>query len=349
MLGGSSWDPVVLEFRLLGPVEVWRDGRQLPLGGERQRGLLALLLLHANELVSTDQLVEQLFGVDAGADGLRSLRVAVSRLRRVLSNGDQSGVLLTRPGGYSVQIESRQIDVAVFEELLAAGQRAAAVGDPSATAAKLREALALWRGPALADLSALEFAAPEIRRLEELRVTALAERIEADLARGLAGELVAELEAMVAANPLQERVRGQLMLALYRAGRQADALAVYRQTSELLRDQLGIDPSRSLQQLELAMLQQDPALELAISPQTPQRDRVAVCPFKGLAPYERSDAEYFCGRERLVSELVAHLATAPFVGIVGPSGVGKSSALRAGLLSALAAGARCPGARAGVR
>jgi DNA-binding SARP family transcriptional activator/WD40 repeat protein len=338
MAGAAPTVQSGLEFRLLGPLEVWRGAQQLRLGGERQRGLLALLLLHVNELVTSDQLVDQLFGTDAGDDGVRSLRVAISRLRRLLANGEDSGVLVTRPGGYLARVDPDQLDVARFERLLQEGQRTAAAGDPLATAVTLREALGLWRGPALGDLSLLEFVQPEIRRLEELRLAALLERIDADLALGRDAELIAELEALVAANPLQERARGQLMLALYRAGRQADALAAYRQTSELLRDELGLEPSRALQQLERAMLQQDESLELAGRSRLAASDRLAVCPFKGLASFERSDAEYFCGRERVVSDLVTRLAAGTLVGIVGPSGVGKSSALRAGVLPALAAG-----------
>ncbi len=263
MVGAASTVQPWLEFRLLGPLEVWRGGQQLRLGGERQRGLLALLLLHVNELVTSDQLVDQLFGAEAGDDGVRSLRVAISRLRRLLANGEDSGVLVTRPGGYLVRVDPDQLDVARFERLLREGQRTAAAGDPLATAVKLREALGLWRGPALGDLSLLEFVQPEIRRLEELRLAAWLERIDADLALGRGAELIAELEALVAAKPLQERAQGQLMLALYRAGRQADALAVYRQTSELLRGELGLEPSRALQRLERSMLQQDESLEIA--------------------------------------------------------------------------------------
>ena len=194
---------------------------------------------------------------------------------------------------------------------------------------------------ARADLALLEFAQPEIRRLEELRLLAVMERIDADLVLGADAELIPELEGLVASNPLQERVRAQLMLALYRAGRQAEALEVYRQVSELLREELGLDPGRGLQELERRVLRQDPALEAAGSVTTPASatEERAVCPYKGLASFDRSDAEYFCGRERMVSDLVARLAESTLVGIVGPSGIGKSSLLRAGLLSALSEGA----------
>jgi hypothetical protein len=206
----------------------------------------------------------------------------------------------------------------------------------------LLEALALWRGPALVDFALDSFAQTEIARLEEVRLSALADRIEADLALGRHEELVSELEALVAENPLRERLRGQLMLALYRASRQADALEVYRQTRELLRVELGLEPSKALQLLERSILQQDTALELDARPfvvaLADDDGRVVVCPFKGLAFFDVGDAEYFYGREQIVDDLVSRLAVGPFIGLVGSSGGGKSSILRAGLVSALARG-----------
>ena len=334
-------EPGLLQFRMLGPLEAWRGETSLRLGGERQRALLALLLVHANELVRTEQLVDQLLGGEVSDSALNTTRVAVSRLRRLLEDGDAGGVLVTRAGGYVLNAGPEQLDVARFERLLSEGRGLLARGDAGAAAARLREALGLWRGPPLADLAVLEFAQPEIRRLEELRLLALMERIDADLVLGADAELIGELEGLVASNPLQERLRTQLMLALYRAGRQADALDAYRQVSELLREELGLEPSRGLQELEHRMLHQDPTLELAsqsvTTPAGTMEER-AVCPYKGLASFDRSDAEYFCGRERIVSDLVARLAESTLVGIVGPSGIGKSSLLRAGLLSALGAG-----------
>ena len=220
-----------LEFRILGPLELWRDGEAVRLGGGRQRALLALLLMRANELVSMDQLVEELFDGERSDAAVNAARVAVSRLRRVFENDaeDAAAVLTTRPGGYVLRVNPEQLDAASFERLLAEGRQLLAAGDPTSASARLREALALWRGPPFADLAILEFVQPEARRLEELRLVAVMERIDAELALGGRGELIGELEALVAANPLQERLRGQLMLALYRAGRQADALAVYRQ------------------------------------------------------------------------------------------------------------------------
>jgi WD40 repeat protein/DNA-binding SARP family transcriptional activator/energy-coupling factor transporter ATP-binding protein EcfA2 len=322
-----------LQFRLLGALEVLRDGEALPLGGERQRGLLAILLLRSNELVTTEHLAEQLFGSEASAASIRAVRVAVSRLRRLLDDG----TLETGPGGYLARVDPGQLDVFEFESLVAEGRTALDGGDPAAAAASFAAALALFRGPPLGDLALVEFVQPEVRRLEELRLSALMSRIDADLALGRDGELVPELEVLALANPFQERLRGQLMLALYRSGRQTEALEVYRQTRELLVDDLGLEPSRALQELERAMLQHDPALDQMRPRATPTE--ATTCPFKGLAAFEAADAFYFCGREHLLDEIVTRLASGTFFGIVGPSGVGKSSLLRAGILPALAAGA----------
>lgn len=322
-----------LRFRLLGPLEVLRDGEPVTLGGERQRGLLALLLLHANELVTTEHLAEELFGADASEASVRAVRVAVSRLRRLLDDE----TLETGPGGYLVRADPAQLDVAEFEALVAEGREALDGGDPAAAAASFRSALALFRGPPLADLAPLGFVQPEIRRLEELRLSALMDRVDADLALGSGSEVVPELERLVQAHPFQERLRGQLMLALYRSGRQTEALEVYRRTRELLADELGLEPSRALQELERAILQHDAALDQVRTSMAAAE--TVTCPFKGLAAFEAADAFYFCGRERLLDEIVTRLASGTFLGIVGPSGAGKSSLLRAGILPALAAGA----------
>src|SRR6266516_4435160 len=268
-MSGEPHNPPMagLEFHVLGPLEVLRDGRPIRLGGERQRALLAILLVHANEVVSSDRLISQLFGADASETAANTLQVAVSRLRRTL---EEEELLVTRPRGYLLRARPEQLDIALFERMLEDGRRALTADDPVRASVCLREALALWRGPPLADLSLLDFAQPEIRRLEELRLTAVEDRIDADLALGRDAELVPELEGLVAQNPLQERLRGQLMLALYRAGRQAHALEVYRQTMLLLSDELGLEPSRSLQRLERSILQQDDSLEPGVraSPRT---------------------------------------------------------------------------------
>jgi predicted ATPase/DNA-binding SARP family transcriptional activator len=248
---------------VLGPLEVCRDGQPLALGGERQRALLALLLIHANELVATEQLIDLLFGDQPSTGAVKALQVAISRLRRALGGADLGAVVQTRPGGYLLNAGRDQLDGAVFERRLDEGRALVIAGDPAGGAARLRDALALWRGPPLADLALVDCLQVEIRRWLELRQVAVMERIDADLALGAGSELIAELETLIAAERLQERLRGQLMLALYRAGRQADALALYRETSELLRDELGLEPSRALQELERSILQQHAALEPA--------------------------------------------------------------------------------------
>jgi DNA-binding SARP family transcriptional activator/WD40 repeat protein len=325
-----------LRFGILGPLVASRDGETLAIGGARQRALLAILLVHANEMVSTERLIEQLAGGARSAGSANAVHVAVSRLRRTLCD-DGAEILRTSRGGYLLELEPEQIDATTFERLLAEGKGMLAGGDHAAASARLREGLALWRGPPLADLGDVEDVQPEVRRLEELRLLAEMERIDAELALGRAAEVVVELERLIGQAPLQERLRGQLMLALYRSGRQADALAAYREACVLLREELGLMPGTELRELERMILHHDAGLGIDRAPPSPAAP--VVCPFKGLAAFEGSDAEFFCGRERVVSELIARLAEWPLVGILGPSGIGKSSLLRAGVLPALRAGA----------
>ena len=293
-----------------------------------------MLLVHANELVRTERLIDQLFRGSRPESAGNAVRVAVSRLRQVLDD-DHATMLLTRQGGYALSIEPEQLDAAVFERLLDEGRALLASGDAAAAHARLNEALGLWRGQPLADVTSVDDVQGEIRRLEELRLLAEMERIDAELALGRAVEAVVELERLTASEPLQERLRAQLMLALYRSGRQADALTAYREACTLLRDELGLSPSPALRELEGMILRHDPGLGL---PHEPDPAQPVVCPFKGLAAFDSSDTEFFCGRDRAVSELIARLAEWPLVGIIGPSGIGKSSLLRAGVLPALRAG-----------
>ena len=331
-----------LDFAVLGPVEVRRDGRPLALAGVRQRALVAFLVLHAGEVVSTDRLISALFGEDASDGAANALQQSISRLRRTLGEAgapDQT-VLVTRSPGYVLQVAPDRVDLQRFELLSHEAHRTLENGDTAGGADYLREALALWRGPPLADLTEFEFAQGEIRRLEELRLGAIMDRIDADLALGKASDVVAELEGLIVSNRYQERLRGQLMLALYRSGRQADALQAFRQARELLRDELGLEPSRAIQELERAILVHDEALDISSRHADTRADGdVAVCPFKGLASFDIGDSRFFCGREQIVDDLIARLAENALVGVVGPSGIGKSSVLRAGLLRALALGA----------
>src|SRR6266511_728396 len=258
-----------MDFRILGPLEVEHEGGELPLGGGQQRALLALLLLHANEVVAVDEIVDALWPESPPPSATKSVHALVSRLRGLLEgepvarNGAEvdNGVLLTRPHGYSLRVAPGELDLHRFDALLNEGRAALAAGQADVAARTLREALALWRGTPLAELAYASFARGEVARLQELRLSTLEERIEADLAAGRPAELVPELESLVARHPLRERLRGQLMRALYGCGRQAEALQVYQDTRRLLVGELGIEPSQPLQRLEQAILRQEPSLE----------------------------------------------------------------------------------------
>jgi DNA-binding SARP family transcriptional activator len=242
-----------VEFRILGPLEVVDEGRPLPLGGSRQRTLLALLLTHANEMVSTDRLIDELWGARPPKAALNALQFHVSQLRKAIA---PSEAIVTQEPGYLIRLEPDELDLLRFERLVAEAQQAR----PELAARLLRDALGVWRGPPLADLAHTWVGDAEILRLEELRLRALELRIEADLALGRHADVVGELEVLVRDHPLRERLRAALMRALYASGRQAEALNVYRETRQTLVDQLGIEPSPALQELERAILRQDPAL-----------------------------------------------------------------------------------------
>jgi DNA-binding SARP family transcriptional activator len=243
-----------MDFRLLGPLEVVERDRPLALGGVKQRSVLAILLLEANGLVSTDRLIDQLWGATPPATCGKSIQVYVSRLRKEIGDGR----LATHAPGYVLRLDPSELDLARFEQLAAEARRA----DPETAARKLRDALALWRGPPLADLAYEPFAQPEIARLDELRLAVLEQRIDADLALGRHAELVGELEALIARHPLREGLRGQLMLALYRSARQAEALDAYRHARRELDEELGLEPSERLKLLEQAILRHDRSLDL---------------------------------------------------------------------------------------
>ena len=240
------------EFRILGPLEVLLDGRPVELGGLRQRAVLAALLVHHGQVVSTERLVDLVWGESAPKTATTSLQNAVAQLRRVLG----TDVLATRAPGYVLAVEPDAVDALRFEAMLVqarplpAGERAEL----------LRSALALWRGPALADLTGEEFTQGEIRRLEELRFDALEERIDADIERGLHRDVIGELEMLAATAPLRERVCALRMLALYRSGRQAEALQAFRETRAVFVEQLGIEPGAELQELHAQILRQEAGL-----------------------------------------------------------------------------------------
>ena len=259
-----------MEFRILGPLEVAHADRVVLLGARKQRALLAVLLLHANEVVTPEQLIEEVWGDAAPATAAKSVQVYVSQIRKGLRNGHPDGdgdVLLTRAGGYVLNVAPHGLDAWRFERALEDGRRDLHGGEPERAAGRLREALELWRGPPLADFRYDAFAQAEIARLEELRLCAVEERLDADLALGRHAQLVGDLEMLVAEHPLRERLRGQLMLALYRCDRQAEALEVYRAGRVRLAEDLGLEPSPTLRRLEQSILAQSPDLALADRPQ----------------------------------------------------------------------------------
>jgi YVTN family beta-propeller protein len=258
----------MIEYRILGPVEVSADGRVIEIGGPRLRRLLAILLLHANEPVSRGILVHDLWGDQPPVGAQGSLEVYISRLRKALG----SPVLLTRPGAYCLQVGDGQLDSQRFERLVGQGRAELAADAPGLAAASLRAALRLCRGPALGDLSGESFAQVEAGRLEELRLGATEDRVEADLALGRHGDVVGELEALVAVHPLRERLHGQLMLALYQGGRQAESLSAYRAARQMMVRELGLEPGPALQRLHGAILRQDPALNLPGTAAAPALD-----------------------------------------------------------------------------
>jgi predicted ATPase/DNA-binding SARP family transcriptional activator len=253
-----------LEFRMLGPLEVRAAGEPLRLGGARQRAALAVLLVSANESVSADRLIDALWGERPPGTARTALQGYITQLRRILEPDRKKRaageVLVTTTAGYVMHIADGALDRDRFERLVRDGRDALAADRPSPAAEACRSALELWRGPALADFAYEPWAQAEAERLEELRLACLEERIEADLRLGQDAELVPELEALVADHPLRERLRAHLMLALYRAGRQAEALTLYQETRQLLVEQLGIDPSAELRDLEKAILRQDEQL-----------------------------------------------------------------------------------------
>src|SRR5262245_5394358 len=280
-----------MEFRILGPLDVHTNDGALELRGRKQRALLALLLLEANRPVSRDRLVDALWEDEPTATAAKALQVYVSQLRKQLGHDR----LLTKPAGYVLQVAPDELDLARFRDLRAEG--------------RLHDALALWRGPPLAEFAQSRFAQAEIARLEELRLSCLESRIEADLADGRHADVVGELEALVQQHPLRERLRLLHVLALYRCSRQADALDAYQAARRALVDELGIEPGKELRELQQAILRQDPALVPATSGE----------PSRGL----------FVGREAELATLGGALDGAlaghgGLVLLVGEPGIGKS-------------------------
>jgi DNA-binding SARP family transcriptional activator len=254
-----------MEFRILGPLEVLDDtGRPVPIAAGHMRKVLAVLLLHPNETVSCDSLIDALWGEAPPRTAPKALQGYVSQLRKALTpaqDGRPSDeTLVTRPPGYALCVDRNQLDAFRFAQILAEARQASGGGDAEGAAKTLRRALALWRGPALAEFAFDEFAQAEILRLEALHLDVLEERIAADMVLGRHTEVVGELRALVGEQPLRETLRGRLMLALYRSGRQADALHEYRQARRHLVEELGIEPGEELRRLERDILAHDAAL-----------------------------------------------------------------------------------------
>jgi YVTN family beta-propeller protein len=250
-----------VQFFLLGPFEVREGERQIPVTSRRHKVLLALLLLNSREVVARDRLIEELWQGSPPATAENALHGLVAQLRKLLEAHDRDRpILVTRTPGYALEVDRQAVDAHRFETLVDRGHAALVEGRNRVAAEVLREALALWRGRPFEDLGDAPFAQAEAARLEEIRLRALEDRIEADLQLGRAESLVTELQMLVGREPYRERLRGQLMLALYRSGRQADALASYRDARRLFVGELGIEPSPELQALERAILQQEPSL-----------------------------------------------------------------------------------------
>jgi class 3 adenylate cyclase len=265
-----------MDYRVLGPLEALDTTGPLPLGGAKQRALLALLILNANHVVSRERMIDELWGDDPPQTAVTSVQVYVSRLRKLLPDGS----LVTRAPGYLLEVEPEAVDLTRFERLVKEGRAALAAGDPERAADTIREAIALWRGPALTEFAAEPFAQVEGGRLDDLRLAALEDRIDADLQLGRHTEVTGELEVVIASHPHRERLRAQLMLALYRSGRQSEALEVYRDLHATL-DEIGIEPGEALQQLERQILNHDKEIDAPVKAQpvadaAPEREQPAA-------------------------------------------------------------------------
>lgn len=314
-----------MDFRILGPLEVYTGNGLVPIRGAKPRALLAVLLLHANEVVSNDRLIDALWGEDPPETALKALQVHLSKVRKTIG----ASSIATRPRGYVLEVAPGDLDLHRFEQLHAEA-RALLTDDPAQAGRLLASALALWRGPPLADLTRSAFAQAAVGRLEELRIAALEDQIAAELAVGRHAAVIGTLDALIAEHPLREALRGQLMVALYRSGRQADALDVYRDARAALTEELGIEPSRDLRELQQTILNQSPELDFRPAERSVREERA------------RGD---FVGRESELDALVAALEDAiaghgRLVLLSGEPGIGKSR-----LAEELMARARSRGAR----
>jgi DNA-binding SARP family transcriptional activator len=324
-----------MDFRILGRLEVLEGDRAVTLAGSKQRALLALLVLHANETVSADRLIDELWGEVPPATAAKTLQVHISRLRKALEGSPEdgsAGVVVTREGGYELRADPDSVDSCRFERLVIEGRGELFARRPERAAPALEAALSMWRGPPLAEFAGQHFARAEIARLEDLRVAALEELMEAKLALGRHGEVVGALEPLIAEHPYRERLRAQLMLALYRCDRQAHALQAYQDARRTLVEELGIEPGERLRGLERAILDQDPKLGFRPGNHTET----------GAPPDAPRGA--FVGREGELAELIGGLDDA-LAGrgrlflLVGEPGIGKSRLAEELIVNARARGA----------
>ncbi|GAA1314768.1 AfsR/SARP family transcriptional regulator [Saccharothrix xinjiangensis] len=337
-------------LRLLGPVELVLDGRSLDLGGPRQRVVLAVLGLNANRVVPVEQLIDAVWGTTPPSTARGQVQICISALRKLFADAGRAGAISTRPPGYLLRLDADEVDSLRFAELVAAARAQADAGAPTEAAATLHTALELWRGPALADIPG-----DVVRRsatvLEEQRLAALEARLRLDLVLGRHREVVGELHALVAEHPLRERLHGFLMLALYRAGRQAEALEVGRRLRTVLVEELGLEPGPELQDLEQSILRRDPALGVAepppppgppaepaafavpaVSTAPPASERHASRPVEVVPRQLPASIADFTGREEHLAEIVRLLDVdgqeawgMPIVAVSGRGGVGKST------------------------
>ena len=331
---------------VLGSLEVTStDGAPLPVQGAKERLLLGILAAEANRSVSVRRLVDLLWDGNPPSTAVKTLQSHVARLRTALEparpRGSSGRYLVRRGPGYALAVERDEVDAVQFTDLVARGRARLVSDSPAAARDEIAAALALWRGMPYADWPEAVFAEAERRKLAEVRVTAVEGRLDADLALERHAEVIPELERLVVDEPLHEGWWSRLMLALYRAGRQGDALAAARRARSTLADELGLDPGPELIRLEASILAQDPSLTaVPATPATQLRPAPSImCPYKGLAAYRPEDAALFHGRSRLIRTLVATLVDSQLLVVSGPSGAGKSSVVLAGLLPALAAGA----------
>jgi DNA-binding SARP family transcriptional activator/basic membrane lipoprotein Med (substrate-binding protein (PBP1-ABC) superfamily) len=315
-----------LQFQILGQLGVRAEAGDIELGSPKQRSVLAVLLLHANEVVPTDRIIDLVWGENPPRTAEHSVQIYISELRKALANGSSADLIDTRAPGYVINVPPENVDTLKFERLVRDGLAAVRADDPARGRAKLEEALDTWTGQPLADFAYEDFAQGYIRSLTELKSDALEALAGLELEQGDLEAARERASRAIDADPLREGPHRVMMLALYRSGRQAEALRHYTAYNELLTDELGIEPTESLRQLEEQILLQDHALHVRPSTGTEGN------PYRGLRAFSEDDADVYFGRESLVAEVLDRLANGPgFVSIVGPSGSGKSSAARAGV------------------